>query len=208
MPKQGSTTSFVADAIALDFLNSAGTLENEQMDWILDGEGRLGWLAQAKLVPADVLVALRRDVVPKELEALARQARSLREWFRGFVTAHMGRPLPTNAIEWLAPLDRLLERDENYRQVFTGKYEGQSGLRLHHVRRWRAIDSLLLPIEDALASFVCEEDFENVKACERHPCALLFVDHTRGRTRKWCSMGTCGNRAKQAAHRRRQRTAS
>jgi hypothetical protein len=62
MPKQGSTTSFVADAIALDFLNSAGTLENEQMDWILDGEGRLGWLAQAKLVPADVLVALRRDV--------------------------------------------------------------------------------------------------------------------------------------------------
>jgi predicted RNA-binding Zn ribbon-like protein len=62
---------------------------------------------------------------------------------------------------------------------------------------------VLLPIARALADLVCTEDFTFVKACEGPPCTLLFVDRTRGRVRRWCSMAICGNRAKQAAHRAR-----
>jgi predicted RNA-binding Zn ribbon-like protein len=62
---------------------------------------------------------------------------------------------------------------------------------------------LLLPIGESLAKFVCEEDFADVKACEGQTCTLLFVDHTRQKSRRWCSMALCGNRAKQAAHRSR-----
>ena len=58
---------------------------------------------------------------------------------------------------------------------------------------------LLLPIGEALARFVCEEDFADVRACEGHSCTLMFADRTRRRTRRWCSMAVCGNRAKQAA---------
>jgi predicted RNA-binding Zn ribbon-like protein len=71
------------------------------------------------------------------------------------------------------------------------------------MRRWRSPESLLPPIGEALAKFVCEEDFANVKACEGHTCTLVFADRTRRRARKWCSMAICGNRAKQAAHRSR-----
>jgi len=71
------------------------------------------------------------------------------------------------------------------------------------MRRWRSPESLLLPIGEALATFVCQEDFANVKACEGHSCTLVFADHTRRRARRWCSMAICGNRAKQAAHRNR-----
>ena len=63
--------------------------------------------------------------------------------------------------------------------------------------------ALLLPIGEALAKFVCEEDFSHVKACEGPACTLMFADHTRGHARRWCSMAICGNRAKQAAHRNR-----
>jgi hypothetical protein len=73
------------------------------------------------------------------------------------------------------------------------------------MRRWRSPESLLLPIGEALAQFVCEEDFANVKACEGHSCTLMFADHTRRRARRWCSMAICGNRAKQAAHLNRRR---
>jgi predicted RNA-binding Zn ribbon-like protein len=52
---------------------------------------------------------------------------------------------------------------------------------------------------------VCAEDFSQVKACEGPACTLLFVDHTRSHARRWCSMAICGNRAKQAAHRSRQK---
>jgi predicted RNA-binding Zn ribbon-like protein len=64
-------------------------------------------------------------------------------------------------------------------------------------------ESLLMPIVEALARLVCDEDFTQVKACEGPACTLLFADHTRGHARRWCSMKICGNRAKVAAHRKR-----
>jgi len=75
-------------------------------------------------------------------------------------------------------------------------------------RRWNSSDALLLPIAEAMARLVCEEDFAHVKACEGPACTLLFADHTRGHARRWCSMALCGNRAKQAAHRLRQKASS
>jgi predicted RNA-binding Zn ribbon-like protein len=60
---------------------------------------------------------------------------------------------------------------------------------------------LLLPIDEALAKFVCEEGFADVKACEGHTCTLVFADRTQRWARRWCSMAICSNRAKQAAHR-------
>lgn len=43
-----------------------------------------------------------------------------------------------------------------------------------------------------------------VKVCSGERCAAAFVDTSRGRSRRWCSMGTCGNRAKRSAMRARQ----
>ncbi|AXV05588.1 hypothetical protein DVS28_a0887 [Euzebya pacifica] len=45
---------------------------------------------------------------------------------------------------------------------------------------------------------------ERVRTCASHDCVLHFHDTTRGGGRRWCDMATCGNRAKQAAHTRRQ----
>ena len=35
-----------------------------------------------------------------------------------------------------------------------------------------------------------------IKLCPGHDCGWLFLDETRGGRRRWCSMATCGNRAK------------
>jgi predicted RNA-binding Zn ribbon-like protein len=100
-------------------------------------------------------------------------------------------------------LNSLLERDEAFSQISRHRNSNGDRLELRTMRRWRSPESLLLPIGEALATFVCEEDFANVKACEGHCCTLVFADHTRRRARRWCSMAVCGNRAKQAAHRGR-----
>ena len=78
----------------------------------------------------------------------------------------------------------------------------QTGFAFRMRRRWPTPESLLMPIVEALAKLVCEEDFTQVKACEGPACTLLFADHTRGHARRWCSMAICGNRAKVAAHRK------
>jgi len=197
---------FIADSLGLDFLNSIATPVDTPIDWLDSGDGLLKWLAQAKLVPADALDELKARALPGELDKVADQARALREWFRGFVRKHMGRRLTPKALQELGPLNKLLERDEAFSQISRNHQRDGDRLQLRARRRWRSPESLLLPIGEALAKFVCEEDFANIKACEGHKCTLVFADHTGRRARRWCSMAICGNRAKQAANRNRFKT--
>lgn len=199
---------FVGDTLGLDFLNSIATPGEAVIDWIDDGEGLLSWLGQAKLVPDDVLNALRAQALPGELDAVADQARSLREWFRGFVRRRQGQPLALQDLGELEPLNRVLARDEAFSRIVLPQGTTPRLPELQVMRRWRSPEALLLPIGEALARFVCTEDFSDVKACEGPTCTLLFADHTRGRARRWCSMAICGNRAKQAAHRHRRKDAA
>jgi predicted RNA-binding Zn ribbon-like protein len=208
---------FVADAKGIDFLNSIATPVDTPVEWIGSGEELLAWLKESKLVPAEVLNRFRQNALLGELDAVAAQARSLREWFRGFVKKHKGKPLKASALQHLEPLNRMLARDEVFGQIAARDYsahpdhirhddaEALSGLVWHHERRWRSPESLLLPIAQEMANVICQEDFAHIKACEGHSCTLMFVDRTKSHRRRWCSMAVCGNRAKQAAMRERLR---
>jgi predicted RNA-binding Zn ribbon-like protein len=44
-----------------------------------------------------------------------------------------------------------------------------------------------------------------IRQCAGDGCAILFLDQSRAGGRRWCSMSVCGNRAKAAAFRRRDR---
>ncbi len=194
---------FISGYLGLDFLNTLATPVDTQVDWIDDGEGLLSWLEQAKLVPAE---ALKARGMPGEFDAVAAKARSLREWFRGFVRVRSGKRLGADDLSELEPLNRLLARDEQFAQIVAESTERAPDLELKALRRWPTPESLLLPIGEEIARFLCSGDLEYVKACEGSTCTLLFVDRTRGRARRWCSMAICGNRAKQAAHRDRRKT--
>jgi predicted RNA-binding Zn ribbon-like protein len=196
---------FVADAPGLDFLNSVATPVDEEVDWISDGEGLLAWLEQAELVPGAALEEIRIRSTAAELDDVAARARDLREWFRGFVRKRKGRPLVAKDLREIEPLNQLLERDQQHGEIVTNTSGGVTSFELRANRRWQSAASLLMPITEALARLVCEEDFSYVKACEGPRCTLMFADHTRGHARRWCSMAICGNRAKVAAHRKRLR---
>lgn len=192
----------VADAPGFDFLNSIATPLDVPVDWLRDGEAFVDWLRQAGLVPGRQLDETVDRAMPGELDRVADQARDLREWFRDFARRHMGRPLDAGTLAELAPLNRLLERDEGYSRIVL---RDDHRLALEATRRWRSPEALLIPLGEAMARAVVEEDFAQVKACEGHNCTLMFVDRTRGRARRWCSMGVCGNRAKVSAHRSRKK---
>ena len=192
---------FLAEALGLDFLNSIATPVDTQVEWIANGADLLAWLDAAKIVPPEVLEELRASAGPGELDALAAQARSLREWFRAFVVEHKGKKISARALQSLDPVNRVLARDEGFSQIVVEGAEGN--LNYKPMRRWRSPEALLIPIAEAMASLICKEDFTYVKACEGPACTLLFLDKTRSHARRWCSMAICGNRAKQAAHRER-----
>ena len=131
-------------------------------------------------------------------------AREFRNWLRGFVTRHMGKPLTTGAAKALGPLNELLAGDTSYPVVEAAG--GEQALRLRRVRHWEGPNELLRPIAEAAADLVCSVDFRLIRACEGFPCTLVFLDRTKAHIRRWCSMAVCGNRAKAAAHRAKKRS--
>jgi predicted RNA-binding Zn ribbon-like protein len=57
----------------------------------------------------------------------------------------------------------------------------------------------------AAAELLANGDFDLVRTCESDDCVLHFYDRTKSHRRRWCSMATCGNRAKVQTFRARQR---
>ncbi len=202
---------FIADAPALDFLNSIAVPVDTVVEWLASGEDLLVWMETGGLLSGEVAKSMRRKTSRTELDKVASEARALREWFRSFVDRHRGAPLKPRALHELDRLNRLLGRDRAFTQIVPRpgsrddhrhKEPGPPFL-LQRQRHWTTASDLLIPIAEIMAEFVCTADFADIKACEGPICSLLFMDRTRGRARRWCSMAVCGNRAKQAAHRER-----
>jgi predicted RNA-binding Zn ribbon-like protein len=83
----------------------------------------------------------------------------------------------------------------------------EDGNALRVTRRFdgRAPEQYLLPLAEAAAQLLADENFEHVRRCEHPDCTLYFYDRTKSHRRRWCSMKACGNRYKVARFRDKQR---
>jgi len=59
-------------------------------------------------------------------------------------------------------------------------------------------DMMLYPIANSAAMLLTSEDLGRVRECanEEEGCGSLFLDCSKSQSRRWCSMESCGNRAK------------
>lgn len=80
-------------------------------------------------------------------------------------------------------------------------------LRTGAVRREGTTSQLLASLAVDLLDLLAGTDIENVKRCAGPNCTRLYLDASRAKSRQWCGMDTCGNRAKVHAFRARQRAA-
>ena len=62
-----------------------------------------------------------------------------------------------------------------------------------------AIGKVLVEVYDGMVDGV----WERMKACRADDCRWAFLDTSKNRSRAWCSMESCGNRAKVQAYRER-----
>lgn len=202
MTEPAPPVPLVGDHPAMEFLNTHATPGGVATEFLASGAEFLNWLERADLIDASTAAKFRADPASAaQLDVMAKGARALREWLRAFVRRHAGQPLTAAAEAELGPLNLLLAGDKSYAKV-TG---GPERLALQRLRRWETPEELLQPIAAAIADLVCHADFRLIRACEGHDCSLMFLDRTKAHARRWCSMALCGNRAKAAAHRARQR---
>ena len=59
-------------------------------------------------------------------------------------------------------------------------------------------DMMLYQIAESAAMLLTSDDLARVRECanEEEGCGSLFLDCSKSQTRRWCSMESCGNRAK------------
>jgi predicted RNA-binding Zn ribbon-like protein len=57
----------------------------------------------------------------------------------------------------------------------------------------------------AMAELARTDEWPRLKACRDEHCRVAFYDHSRNRSRAWCSMEVCGNREKARSFRERHR---
>jgi predicted RNA-binding Zn ribbon-like protein len=67
------------------------------------------------------------------------------------------------------------------------------------------LDRVLWPMAHAAADLLTSGELKIVRFCKAPDCQWLFLDHSRNRSRRWCDMASCGNRAKARRHYRRTR---
>jgi predicted RNA-binding Zn ribbon-like protein len=65
----------------------------------------------------------------------------------------------------------------------------------------------LWPVARSAADLLTSSDLAALRLCAADTCAWLFLDTSRNGSRRWCSMRTCGNRAKARRHHARVRAA-
>lgn len=67
-----------------------------------------------------------------------------------------------------------------------------------------ALAEIVVAMNDA----VNDGSWQRLKLCLAGDCAVAFYDASKNRSRSWCSMEVCGNRAKTRTYRARQRAVS
>jgi predicted RNA-binding Zn ribbon-like protein len=62
-------------------------------------------------------------------------------------------------------------------------------------------EMMLYQIAESAAMLLTSADLARVRECanEEEGCGSLFLDCSKSQTRRWCSMKSCGNRAKSRA---------
>lgn len=67
------------------------------------------------------------------------------------------------------------------------------------------LERVLWPVARSAADLLASERLASVRLCAADDCEWLFLDLSKNRTRRWCNMRVCGNRAKARRHYQRVR---
>ena len=178
-----------ADLFVL-FANESRLSDDATPDDVTDIERMERWLAAAGL-PAKRSSRRLREALPafRDLRRLIRQVAN---------RADQGLP-PTRA--QVAALNRVM-RDGLHYHILRAAGDGTQ---FDVSQVGDDLDQARSAIAGSLAHYLAEHDLDRLGVCASDTCSWVFVDRSPGGRRRWCDMGTCGNREKVARHRARRR---
>jgi|SRR5579863_7356911 len=165
------------------FINTADL--TRKTDEIADAAALAAWfrehdlsIGQSSPTPADV-----------------RRAAELREALRRLTLTNAGAPVDREAVEIANRAIRSAQLSFTFQCESEGRFEPAA----------HGVDGALGRIVGYVADAMSRGTWARMKACPEETCLWAFYDYSKNRSGRWCTMGTCGNRAKARAYRTRHR---
>ncbi len=193
----------VGGRLCLDFCNTVRDRDGEPEERLTEYGELVGWSWRAGVLNAEEAARLKRMArrAPTEAVAVHRRALALREAMHAvFLAAATGRRVAPEALDLLNDeLGRAMARSQVVAADGSFTWIWAEG--------GRALDSMLWPIARSAADLLTSGDLTAIRECGGSACGWLFLDTSRNRTRRWCDMRLCGNRAKARRHHQRLRAA-
>lgn len=165
------------------FINTAEL--DPDVDELTDLAALTAWLRERRLIGA------RERLEPGDLE----RALEVREALRQVLANRgAGEAIDERAIRTLNARPACVQ--------MRVRFDGGGSPRLEPVGRGLegALAELFAVIERAAA----DGSWGRLKVCADHGCLWAFYDNSKNRSRSWCNMAVCGNRAKAREFRRRR----
>jgi predicted RNA-binding Zn ribbon-like protein len=190
------TVELLGGALALDFANTASERGETLRERLRSYHDLVTWSERVGEIGAAEAKRLREVASgnPRRAELVRQRAVELRETMHRIFSA-LARGGQAAASD-LAELSGAVAEAATHRRLVA---EG-SGLTWQWEEGREPLERLLWPPVQSAVDLLTGGELDRVKMCDNDPCSWLFLDSSRNRSRRWCDMKDCGNRAKARRH--------
>lgn len=184
MESSSSKAFFLGNNAALDFANTQFIQRGEEVDLLEEATDLVRWANQSGRSLASLPSV-------EELNDAKKLRRALRDLFQAVIDESS---VTANSLKVVNHHLRELASHETLR------VNASDQLELIADDSAVSVTSMLAVLAHEGANLLASPHAARVKRCNNPDCILLFLDTSRSKKRRWCSMDTCGNRAKAARH--------
>ena len=192
---------FVGNHLCLDLINTEIVQSGSRVDLLQGFDAFVSWLDHAHALDPGMAKELMRNWSrTREADRTFARAVEFRAILRRMVQGIIGgKPVPQSII---AHINEWLRNQAGHAEITRVK----GGFEKHFHAAFTEPVHLLWPVAESAGDLLAYGDLSLIKKCENVACVLFFYDTTKNHSRRWCSMGACGNRMKVAAHYLRLKT--
>jgi predicted RNA-binding Zn ribbon-like protein len=196
------TLKLLGERLSLDFANTADWHASDHpVESLISYSDLVVWSQQVGILTDHQAQRLLKEAArrPEGATVVLERAIALREAIYRIFSAisHRRPPQAADLATLNAELSRALaqSRIASTAEGFTWDWAGAED----------TLDWMLWPVVHDAAGLLTSEKLDRVGQCADDRCGWLFLDTSRNRSRRWCSMEDCGNRAKARRHYERKR---
>ena len=188
MTHQDPDFVFLGNNAAIDFVNTEIVSHGELVDLLQDDADFIRWADAAGF-------DLKNQLSAEDLLA----AKQLRSALKDLFQTRMARQNARRGS--LATVNRHLRQHATHEIL---RFNARSpDFELVPDKAASSTTALLARLAYEGAVLLASPRASQLKHCDNPACVLIFLDTSRNQQRRWCSMDTCGNRAKAAKHYRK-----